>query len=146
MDVAGLHVYFIPHKRRLRMKVYVCNLPLGMGKDDIFESFAKYGNICAIQPIYKTYHDRRLDTGDRYIVYDQLQCTIPSYVTVRGWKAYVYYYGQLCRVCHNEGHFANDCPTRKREEQPGESPMDQQDSTGTEHAGEHGTYGARRKK
>ena len=48
---------------------------------------------------------------------------IPSYMMVRGWKAYVSYHGQpkTCRICDGRGHIARDCPLHKdnkEQEQP----------------------------
>ena len=41
-----------------------------------------------------------------------LEKNIPSYLYVRGWKAFVKYNGQqqTCRKCKKTGHIARDCP------------------------------------
>ena len=84
LNVTGIHVSFIYHKRWPKTIVYVCNLPLGIEMEDICERFAMYGKISDIQPICKIYHGRKLDSGDRFIIFDQLRCNIPSYIAVRG--------------------------------------------------------------
>ena len=62
-------------------------------------------------------------TGNWSIYFRNLVTPIPSYVQVRGWKAFVSYPGQqkTCRICSGHGHIARDCPTKngnEEQEQP----------------------------
>ena len=61
-------------------------------------------------------HGKRIDTCDRIIIFNTMEKHIPSYVYVRGWRAFVRYHGQpqTYRVCGLTGHFAMDCPRVKK--------------------------------
>ena len=59
---------------------------------------------------------RKLDTGDRVVIFKKIHKDIPSYVPVRDWKAYMMYTGQpkTCRSCGNVDHFAKDCSSKRK--------------------------------
>ena len=59
-------------------------LPLGVTDLEMRQVFSTYGKIKDIQSVTRVYHDRRLDTGDRVIIFDVLVKPIPSYVFVHG--------------------------------------------------------------
>ena len=107
--------YFQQHRTRDITKVFVNQLPLGISQDDVRATFSDYGHIHKFWPVKKPYYDRQLCNGDWCILFDVLRESIPSYVNVRGWNAYVTCQGQAktCRICHNTDHLARDCPTRK---------------------------------
>ena len=54
---------------------------------------------------------QKLDTGDLVVTFKKINKDIPSYVTVRGWKAFIMYRGQpkTCRSCGKVDRFAMDC-------------------------------------
>ena len=111
--VIGNHtVYFQQHKRRDVTKVFVNQLPLGISQDDVRATFSNYGHIHKFWPVKKPYYGRQLCNGDWCILFDVLTEPIPSYVSVRGWNAYVTYRGQAktCRVCHYTGSLGKRLP------------------------------------
>ena len=65
-------------------------------------------------------YGKRIDTGDRAIIFKRINVNIPSYIFVRGWRAFVNYIGQLrtCRVYGCTGHLAKACPRLKKESEP----------------------------
>ena len=101
-------------------KRYVSQLPCGISKLDIRHVFSFYGNILEVQPVMKTFYGTQLDTLDRIVIFEKIDKPIPSYVFVRGWRAFVLYKGQVqtCRICGVGGHIAKDCPTTKLAENP----------------------------
>ena len=112
---------FQQHERRDTIKVFVNQLPLGITQDEVRASFTKYGHIHKLWPGKKSYHGKPISNGDWCSLFDVLKESIPSYVNVRGWNAYVTYRGQAktCRICHNRDHFARDCPTKNNnQDQP----------------------------
>ena len=71
---------------------------------------------------------RKIDTGDRVIIFTRIAINIPSYVYVRGWRAFVNYRGRqkTCRVCGDFDHLAKDSPKARRQQdpkQPGAKPQ-----------------------
>ena len=128
MHVKGIHVTFLYHKRRPLHRVHVYNIPTGVSKNDIEDEFDEYGDIHDIESQFKFYHNVRLNTGERVITFSKITKNIPSYVPVRGWNAYVYYYGQkkTCRKCGEPDHLAKDC---LRNRGPEDTPMEQQSTT-----------------
>ena len=125
LSINNIHVQFFYHKRRQVPKVYVSQLSLGVTDLEMRQVFSTYGKIKDIQLVTRVYHDRRLDTEDRVIIFDVLVKPIPSYVFVDGWRSYVKYRGQLmtCRICNGEGHIAKECHRNKQDE-PEDMPMD----------------------
>ena len=119
------HRTFDYHKRKEIHRVYVSQLPLGISGQELRVAFTEYGRIDQIQPVTKKYYDRNLDTGNWFIYFNILAKPIPSYVSVRGWRAYVNYFGQpkTCRICDGQGHLARDCPTNRKENDQ-DQPMD----------------------
>ena len=69
---------------------------------------------------------QKLDTGDRVVIFKKINKDIPSYVTVRGWKAFIMYRGppETCRSCGKVGHFAKDCSSKRK---PDEKSSEDQD-------------------
>ena len=53
---------------------------------------------------------------DIIVTFTALKKDIPSYVNIRGWKAYIKYNNQpqTCRVCEETDHIAKDCPVNFR--------------------------------
>ena len=119
------HRTFDYHKRKEIHRVYVSQLCLGISGQEVRVAFTEYGSIDHIQPVTKKYHDLNLDTGNWCIYFNILAKPIPSYVSVRGWRAYVNYFGQpkTCRICDGQGHLARDCPTNRKENDQ-DLPMD----------------------
>ena len=128
--VKGHTVTFSQHGSKDATRVYVYQLPLGISEHEVRRTFETYGNIGRIQPNITSYHGRRLLNGQWCLHFNRITDHIPSYVTVRGWKAYVSYRGQpkTCRICDGRGHIARDCPLHKdNEEQEKTENMDAQD-------------------
>ena len=113
-NVNGVHVFFPYHKRTvdLKTRVYISQLPIDITPLELREVFAFFGEIVEVQVNYitKVIQGRRIDTGDRVLIFKQVRHHIPSYVFVRGWRAFVKYAGQTCRICGLTGHFVKDCP------------------------------------
>ena len=118
VDIKNRHITFEFHKRREIKRVFVTQLPLGICCQELRVSFVTYGHIVSIQPVTKSYHGRKVYTGDWCIFFDVFLKPIPSYVIVRGWKVYVNYHGQsrTCRICDGPGHIAKDCLTKNRDD------------------------------
>ena len=113
LKVNEIHVTFAYHRRRDPLtRVYVSQLPIGTLPAELKEAFAFFGDISEVNSITKIIQGRRIDTGDRVLVFKRLARNIPSYVFVRGWRAFVKYAGQpiTSRICGLTGHFAKDCP------------------------------------
>ena len=112
-------MFFSYHKRRvdLKTRVYISQLPIGITPLELREVFAFFGEIVEVNYITKVIQGRRIDTGDRVPIFKQVRHHIPSYVFVRGWRAFVKYAGQpqTCRICGLTGHFAKDCPKSQKE-------------------------------
>ena len=86
------------------------------------------GLIKGARKIKKKFHGVELFTGDWLVTFEKLYKPIPSYVDVRGWTAYVKYDGQaqMCRKCHQSGHFFANCPKRNEDEaKPGKRPRNE---------------------
>ena len=118
-------IFFNFHGKKPWYRVQVFNIPIGVSIDEIEDAFEEYGEIQSIESRFKQYHGLRMNTGQRTITFSQIIKNIPSYVTVRGWKAYVYYSGQqkTCRNCGETNHLAKGCPRNRR---PEDTPMGQQ--------------------
>ena len=117
LDVKDLHLEFTYHKGR-QLSVYVTNIPFGISLTDMSIAFSRFGTNFGAKRIKKKFHGFELFTGDWIITYDKLTSSIPSYVSVRGWWAYVKYDGQesTCRKCSKSGHMAANCPQRQKKE------------------------------
>ena len=121
LNIDGKHVAFAFHKKRdLKRRVYISQLPIGITHLELKEVFSFYGDIMDITFLSKIIHERKIDSGDRVIIFKELKKETPSYVYVRGWRAYVKYNGQpqTCRVCDLTGHFAKDCPASRKPNHP----------------------------
>ena len=96
LNVDGVHLQFLGHQRSVepRWKVFVSQLPAGITKDEIRSGFKDYGDIKEVQVVIKFWYQKRFDTGDRIVIFKALVKHIPSYVRIRGWNAYVKFYGQ----------------------------------------------------
>ena len=117
LNIDGKHISFAYHTRRdVRKRVYVSQVPLDITELEFREAFSFDGDILEVTRLTKILHGRKIDTGDRVLVFKELRKEIPSYVHVRIWNAIVRYNGQLqtCRVCSLAGHFAKDCPRNNK--------------------------------
>ena len=129
LNVNGLHLEFSYHKGR-KFTVFVTNIPFGVSPADMSRAFNKFGTNFGAKMIKKKFRGFELFTGDWILTYDKLTTSIPSYVEVRGWKAYVKYDGQepTCRKCNQSGHVFAICPQRqKKEPNPEETPHGNED-------------------
>ena len=117
LDVRGLHLEFSYHKGQ-QLTVYVTNIPFGISQMDMSRAFNGFGVNFGAKPIKKKFRGFELFTGDWILTYDRLITPIPSYVSVRGWWAYVKYTGQesTCRKCNKSGHVLANCPQRQKNE------------------------------
>ena len=117
LDVRGLHLEFTYHKGH-QLTVYVTNIPFGISQIDMYRAFSGFGVNFGATPIKKKFQGFDLFTGDWILTYDKLVKPIPSYVSVRGWWAYVKYMGQesTCRKCNKSGHVFANCPQRQKSE------------------------------
>ena len=120
LDIDGKHVMFAHHRRRFNNRVYVSQLPIGIYEIEVF-SF--YGELLEINYVTKLMYGRRIDTGDRVLIFRKINRHIPSYIFVRGWRTFVKYNGQpqTCRVCASTTHFAKDCPVNKKDKRESEN-------------------------
>ena len=82
-------------------------LPLGISNDEICYALGYYGDILFVQQVTRVMFGKKLDTGDRVVIFKKIYKAIPSYITVRGWKAFIMYRGQpkTCLSCGKVGHF-----------------------------------------
>ena len=70
----------------------------------------------SVQQVTKVMFGKSFGTGDRVVIFKKIHKDIPSYVPIRGWKAFIMYTGQpkTCRSCRNVGHFAKDCSSKRK--------------------------------
>ena len=88
------------------IRVYVSELPTGIDLEDIYEVFKFYGIVKGINKIEKVIQGRKVDTGNRVIIFAKIMTNIPSYVYVRDWHGFVNYRGPMktCRLCGDIEH------------------------------------------
>ena len=110
LDINGIHVAFTHHKGREMTRVYLLQVPTGITPTEIKEGLIYYGDILQVNPVYKTLYGHRFDTGDRVLTFKRIARHIPSYVYMRGWRAFIKYNGQSpsCRVSGLTGHPKSD--------------------------------------
>ena len=111
LNINGIHVRFACHKRRdTKLKVYLSQIQFGITPKEIKDALEYYGDISEVNPVTKVIQSRRVDTGDRILMFKRLARRIPSYVFIRGWRAFIKYTGQplICGVCGLTTHFAKD--------------------------------------
>ena len=103
INVAGVHLNFAYHRKKEdpSIRVRVSQLPIGIDLGEIYKVLKFYGIVKGINKIEKVIQDRKVDTGDRVIIFAKIFRNIPSYVYVRGWRDFVNYRGQMkkCRLC-----------------------------------------------
>ena len=100
LDIDGVHVNFGYHTQRNYLtRALVSKVPAGVSNDDICLSLNRYGDILSVQQVTKVLFGKKFDTGDRVVIFKKIHKDIPSYVTIRGWKAFIMYRGQpkTCR-------------------------------------------------
>ena len=117
VDLDDLHVQFHHHKsRNTNVRVLVSQVPIGVDDLDVSMDLRSYGNVGEVHSITRSYRNNRYDTGDRVVIFKKLFDHIPSYRRIRGYMAYIKYDGQpaTCRICHQTGHLAADCPENPR--------------------------------
>ena len=121
LTLNGVHVSFASHQKRVFFKqpvwrVYMPLLPSGVTDEEIISALQCFRKIKEVQPITKVIYQRRIDTGDKLVFFTSLHKDIPSYLNIRGWKAFLRYNNQpqTCRLCDKTGHFAKECLTNPR--------------------------------
>ena len=139
INVNGIHVNFgITVKRRTPRSERIFLSYLLVSSWDKFTKFLKRGIVRNIIRIERIIQGRKIDTGDRVIIFTRIAINIPSYVYVRGWRAFINYRGQqkTCRVCSGTDHLAKECPKargqqnpKQPEAQPQGEPQDQSSSS-----------------
>ena len=119
--------------------MYLSQLPIGITSKEIQDVLSYLGDAIEVNPVTKVLYNRRLDTGYRIVIFKRIARHIPSYVFIRGWRAFVKYAAQplTCRVCGLTGHFAEDCSATKSsknklEDVPGDKTSEDKPETGTE--------------
>ena len=147
INVAGVHVNFAYHRRKEdpHIRVYISQLPIGIELGEIYEVFKYYDIVKEINKIERVIQGRKVDTGNRVIIFARIATNIPSYVYVRGWHGFVNYRGQqkTCRLCSAIDNLAKDCPKARKQQdlnqsgpqpqgepqgQPGSPPLSQNDT------------------
>ena len=85
-NVNRVHVFFSYHKRRIDLKtiVYISQLLIGITPLELREVSAFFGEIVEVNYSTKVIQGRRIDTGDRVLIFMQVCHHIASYVYVRG--------------------------------------------------------------
>ena len=96
--------------------MYISQLPIGITHLELKEVFSFYGDIMDITFLSEIIHGRKIDSGDRVIIFKELKKEMPSFVYVRGWRVYGKYNGQpqTYTVCGLTGHFTKDCPASRK--------------------------------
>ena len=99
-----------------RVLAFIAELPIGITNEEIANVLKQYGSILNIASIDKVMYGRKIDTGDRVVTFSSINDAVPSYVHVRGWRAFVKYRGQVstCKICGDSGHLAKNCPKTER--------------------------------
>ena len=115
LSVKGFILDFVYYGTK-PIKVSMSHLPLGVDYEEIRDDLEAYGPIASYRRVTKVIQGRQIDTGERIIFYITLVDDIPSYMFLKGWQVAFKYAGQpkTCRLCQGEGHFARDCPSRRK--------------------------------
>ena len=115
LKVGSKALSFVPHGTKA-VRVYLSHLPLGVFFYEIKDFFHIYGNVEEYIHVTRTLHGRKICTGERILIFSELRTDIPSFIYLKGWQVAVKYSGQpkTCRICYEQGHFADACPKRRR--------------------------------
>ena len=126
LNVNGINLDFVYHGTK-QIKVSMSHLPLGVDWHEIRDELRYYGCIGSYRRVTRVIRGRQIDTGERIIFYTTLFRDIPSYVFLKGWQVAFKYAGQpkTCRFCQGEGHFARDCPVRRKKDEDSSSEEDE---------------------
>ena len=74
--------------------MYLSQLPIGISSKEIQGVLSDFGEIVEVNSVTKVLYNRRIDIGDRIVIFKRIARHIPSYVFIRGWTAFVKYAGE----------------------------------------------------
>ena len=120
LNIDGVHVSFVYHAKKNDLtRVLVSKLPIEVPNDEIRLALHYYGDILSVQQVTKVMFGKRLDTGDRVVIFKKMHKD----------KVYIMYTGQpkTCRSCGKVGHFAKDSSSKRK---PDEKSSGDQDKPG----------------
>ena len=82
----GRHVKFAYHRKKEnpKIRVYISQSPIRIELGQIYEVFKAYGIVYDTTKIERIFQGRKIDTGDRVIIFTRIAINILSYVYVRG--------------------------------------------------------------
>ena len=119
LSINGKHIFFGHHKRRIHVdptrRVHVSQILIGVTDSELEEVFSFFGTLLKVNPVTKVMHGRRIDTGDRVIIF-----STDSHMDSHRLAEFV-----------PTGHFAKDYPKNKtkpedQSNKPAETPAEDQ--------------------